>query len=157
MKKVYTQPFAGCGAIIEKDGKVLLVKEGSTSPDPGKWNQPCGWIDLGEDPIAAVKREVKEETGLEFEPTGLVGIYSLDKNRPDGTHHVIKLIFLGRVSGNVNQASNEEINEIGWFTQSQIEKMDLQTLRDLDIKQEVRDYFAGKNYPLDIIHHAVQK
>ena len=66
-ERVFTQVFGVVGAIIEKEGKILLVKEAGTH-DKGKWNQPAGWIDVGEDPIEMVKRELKEETGLDFNP-----------------------------------------------------------------------------------------
>ena len=75
VERVLTQTFAVVGAIIEKDEKILLVKEAGTR-DKGKWNQPAGWIEVGQNPLVAVVKEVKEETGLDFEPTGLIGIYS---------------------------------------------------------------------------------
>lgn len=69
MSRCFTQPFVVVGAIIEKNGKFLLVREGLTDrPDYGKWNQPAGWLDLGEDPIAGAKREVEEETDLHLLP-----------------------------------------------------------------------------------------
>lgn len=154
--RVFTQTFGVVGAIIERAGKILLVREGPDNPDPGKWNQPAGWIDVGEDPVAALKREVKEETGLDFEPAGLIGVYSLAKNRPDGSiHHGIKLIFRGEIKGGLSTARGETA-EASWFAPEEIIKMNQSILRDMDIKQEVQDYFAGKSYPLEIIYHTVQ-
>lgn len=158
-QRIFTQTFGVVGAIIETDGKILLVRESVVKHDAGKWNQPAGWIDVGENPIDAVKREVKEETGLDFEPTGLVGVYSLHRadliEKLGATPHAIKLIFRGKVSGELMKG-NEEISEVRWFTRREIEKAGVDFLRDLDIKQEVKDYFAGKSFPLDIIHHAAQ-
>lgn len=159
-ERVYTQSFNAAAAIIEKDGMVLLVKEGSPrlGSDQGKWNQPGGWIDVGEDPTQAVKREVAEETGLKFEPTGILGVYSLvrkDREKELGaTPHVLKLLFRGKITGGELIQSSREIAELKWFTPEEIDK--LENLRDRDIKQAVRDYFAGISYPLEIIHHRVQ-
>lgn len=158
-KRVFTQTFGVAGAIIEKDGRILLVKEGFKGPDSGKWNQPAGWIEVGEDPLEAVKKEVKEEAGLDFEPTGLIGVYSLHrqdlKQELGATPHALKFIFRGKIIGGELKHDGEEIAELGWFSPEEIETMKIDVLRDLDIKKEVRDYLAGKSYPLDIIKHTV--
>jgi len=62
MKRVFTQTFGVVGAIIEKEGKILLVKE-TKKVAKGLWNHPAGWIDVGENPFEAVKREVNEKVG----------------------------------------------------------------------------------------------
>ena len=61
-------------AIIEKDSKLLMVQEGREDVR-GKWNVPAGHANFGEDPVNAVKREAKEETGLDVEPQSLVRIH----------------------------------------------------------------------------------
>lgn len=157
-KRVYTQTFGVVGAIIEKNGKILLVQENNpTHPDHKKWNQPAGWIDVGENPINAVAREVKEETGYVFKPTAFLGVYSLVKAHLkkliNFTPHPIKLIFTGKIIGGKQLVSNSEIGEVKWFTPKEIYKMNKKTLRDLDIKKEVRDYFNNKKFPLSIITH----
>jgi len=157
-ERVFTQTFGVAGAILEKDGKILLVRENTKGHERGKWNQPAGWIDVGENPVAAAIKEVKEETGLDFEPAGLVGIYSVvkDKRELDGNiHHAIKLIFTGRITGGQLISSNDEIMEVKWFDPAEIQGMTGETLRDIDIKKEVNDYFAGKIFPLDIISHTL--
>jgi ADP-ribose pyrophosphatase YjhB (NUDIX family) len=159
-ERVYTQTFGVVGAIIEENGKILLVQE-IKGGDKGKWNQPAGWIDVGEDPLEALKREVKEETGLDFEPTNFLGVYSLyrrDLIKTEGiARHAIKLIFCGKVLGGKLTVKKDEIAGLRWFTLEEIENMTLDKLRDLDIKQEVRDYFAGRLYPLEIVQHTVSK
>ena len=62
-KRVLTQTFGVVGAILERDGKILLTKE-VKEVAKGLWSHPAGWIEVGENPIESVKREVKEETGL---------------------------------------------------------------------------------------------
>ena len=82
MTRVFTQTFGVVGGLLERDGKILLVREAQRKgPDSGKWNHPAGWIDVGENPVEAVKREVLEESGFSFTPKHLLGIYSLDKKR----------------------------------------------------------------------------
>lgn len=164
-KRVYTQTFAVVGAMIEKDGKFLLVKEkglkGSKHPDIGKWNHPAGWLDVGENPIDGAKREAEEETGFQFIPTHILGVYSLvrrDILKINGDiHHPIKIIFLGKISDAREKELADDISETKWFTPEEIENMDSKNLRDPDIKTMVKDYLFGKKYPLDLITHTISK
>jgi ADP-ribose pyrophosphatase len=64
-ERVFTQTFAVAAAIIEKEGKVMLVRENLPgNPDDGKWSHPAGWIDAGEHPVEAVKREAKRRPAM---------------------------------------------------------------------------------------------
>ncbi|MFH2105195.1 MAG: NUDIX domain-containing protein [Parcubacteria group bacterium] len=164
-KRIFTQTYGVVGAIIEKDGKFLLVRENMPEyPEAhNKWSQPAGWIEVGEEPIAACEREVKEETGLDFVATKLLGIYSLHKDNiaeyvgQQGSH-AIKLIFRGEFSGELMEPeSDEEISQRRWFSPEEIYVMEFDKLRDLDIKQEVKDYLAGKEYPLEVVRHMKMK
>lgn len=162
-KRVHSQTYGVAGAIIAKNGKILLIQENSPDhPDHGKWNQPAGWIDIGENPIKAGEREAKEETGLDFKATSLIGIYSLSKEymskfTKDKTHHPIKLIFGGEIVGGKLMKPNHEISDLKWFAPEEIYQMGPDKLRDKDIKQGVKDYLAGRVFPLGIICHTVMK
>jgi ADP-ribose pyrophosphatase YjhB (NUDIX family) len=154
-KKFSTHTIGIVAAIIEKSGKILLVKENK----PGTawhntWNQPAGWIEKYENPTEAAKREVREETGHKFTATHLLGIYSVGKKLT--STHPLKFVFTGNVSKNPRKIIDKDISEINWFLPQEIYKMKNE-LRSPDIKKMVKDYFAGKRYPLDIIHHEIQK
>ena len=164
-KRYFTQTFGVVGALIKKNGKFLLVQEAGTM-DAGKWNQPAGWIDIGENPIKAVKREVREETGYDFKPTHLLGIYSLARKdlklklkglKRTGFPHAIKLIFIGKTNRKPLKKITSEIKNIRWFTDKEIFNMPKNKLRDLDIKKLVKDYQKGEKYPLTAINHTVAK
>ena len=162
MERVFTQTYAACGAIIERDGKILLVHENLPgSPDDGKWSHPAGWIEVGDDPLETVRKEVSEETGFEFEPTGLLGIYSIVRLNLaafwGATPHGIKLIFIGKIGEYSEKNLLGDTRGTQWFKPEEIFAMDQKTLRDVDIKQMVRDYFSGKRYPLEIITHTIME
>jgi len=158
MERVFTQTFGVAGAIIEKDGKFLLVKESQKKRfDAGKWNHPAGWIEVGENPIESVKREVAEETGYSFTPTYVLGIYSLVRSDllklGEEIHHPIKIIFIGTISENRKKDLADDVTEIKWFSPEEIYEMNINVLRDIDIKDMIRDYFARKRYPLELVTH----
>ena len=155
-QRIFTQTFGVVGALIERKGKILLVKETKASAR-GKWSHPAGWLEVGENTIEAVKREVQEETGFNFEPKYILGVYSLIKIEAGVTHHCIKIIFLGNIPDKETAKLADDVSETKWFTPEEIENMGLKTLRDLDIKQMVKDYFSGKKYPLNLLTHTIQK
>jgi len=158
--RLISQPFVIAGAIIEKEGKILLVKE-AKKISKDKWNCPAGWLDVGENPIEAAKREVREETGFDFRPTHLLGIYSCVHKRLrkklNDIPHPVKIVFLGNISDKKKGELYDDISEIRWFLPEEIERMDRDTLRDPDIKKMVKDYFDGKRYPLELITHTTNE
>jgi ADP-ribose pyrophosphatase YjhB (NUDIX family) len=158
-ERVFTQTFGVVGAILERDGQILLVRESNlTHPDHGKWNQPARWLDIGESPLDAVRREVLEESGFTFTPQHLLGVYSLVRGNLTkqfgATPHAIKLIFIGDIS-DTQIALHDDVSETKWFSPEEIKAMDSNTLRDLDIKQEVKDYFSGMRFPLSLVTHTI--
>jgi 8-oxo-dGTP diphosphatase len=52
-------------AVIEKDGKILIAKRKQKDPLGGKWEFPGGKMESGETPEACLKRELREELGIE--------------------------------------------------------------------------------------------
>lgn len=62
------------GALIVRNGKVLLVRR-TIEPFRGYWDIPGGFCEADEHPAEAAIREVREETGLEVELTGLLGLW----------------------------------------------------------------------------------
>lgn len=109
--------------VKNRHGQVLLTKR-AVPPYLGKWVMPGGKIDLGEPITAALKREVKEEVGLDVHVEGLIDFFEVIPSNEHREHYVI-LYYLA-AAGNGKLTPNEgEISEIIWA--------DRETVRHLDI------------------------
>jgi len=60
--------------LVARDGRILLGRRG-IEPGFGKWDLPGGFLHEGEHPEAGLRREVREETGLEVDPGRFVGFW----------------------------------------------------------------------------------
>jgi ADP-ribose pyrophosphatase YjhB (NUDIX family) len=77
----YLGPKLVAGTIFEMDGGVVLIQR-SIEPGYGKWTFPGGFVERGEVAEDAARREALEETGVETEVTGIVGLYTYDGQIP---------------------------------------------------------------------------
>ena len=104
--------FVSVAALVtNEDGKILLVK----SPWRG-WEYPGGLIEPGESFEAALKREVREESGVEIEISGFVGICK------NVERDVVNIDFTARYIGG-DLTTSDESTEVGWFTFEQALEM----------------------------------
>ena len=104
---VFLDPKVAVVVLVTGSDKLLFVKRGA-EPQIGKWCFPGGYVDRGEEVTAAARREVREETGLEVEITGLIGVYSLPSNP------VIVIAYSGAVrSGKLTPGTDAE--DAGWY------------------------------------------
>ena len=100
-------PLVGVGAVVVKEGRVLLVRRG-TEPMKGHWSLPGGLVELGEPLLAGVVREVREETGLTVEPVELIEL--LDRIHREGErvrYHYVIADYLCRVVGGTSRAVSD--------------------------------------------------
>lgn len=92
--------MVGVGAIIFRGTQVLLVQRG-TEPSYGKWSVPGGLVELGESLRDAVRREVREEVGLDVQVNDLTA--ALDRVIPDEEgrprYHYVLLDFVCKYRG----------------------------------------------------------
>jgi 8-oxo-dGTP diphosphatase len=88
-------PLLVTGAIIAKNGKILVAKRHSDSRfEPDKWEFPGGKVDFGEHPEEALKRELKEELGILIETGPLYGVLSHVYDNNGDIRHVVLLFYI---------------------------------------------------------------
>ena len=101
-------PRVGVGAVVLKDGHVLLVRR-NRPPAEGKWSIPGGLVNLGETTEAAAVREVAEESGLNVRLHGLAGVVERIISDPDGRvryHYVLIDYVAASESGELRAGSD---------------------------------------------------
>ncbi|HQN65864.1 MAG TPA: NUDIX hydrolase [Methylophilus sp.] len=149
MKKIPWKPNVTVAAIIEQDGKFLLVEE---ETDRGlRFNQPAGHLEDGETLTHAAVREVLEETAYDFVPEGLLGIYHWKHEHNDTTY--LRFAFIGKVGRHYpQQALDSGIVRTVWMTADEIREKQAVT-RSPQVLMCIEDYLAGKRYPLDTLTH----
>lgn len=96
-------PLLAADAVILFSGGIVLIQR-DRPPFAGKYALPGGFVELGESVESAAVREAREETGLEIELLGLVGIYSDPARDPRG--HVVSAAFLAMGRGSLLAGSD---------------------------------------------------
>jgi len=110
-------PVVPCvGAVVhDAAGRLLLIQRGH-DPHRGLWSLPGGRVEPGESPEQAVRREVREETGLEVEPLSIAGHREMIARDTDGRteRHFVILAFAARWLGG-EPTLNAELAEARWI------------------------------------------
>lgn len=136
-------------AVIEHVGRFLLVEEQGEGSDL-VFNQPAGHLEPGENLLAAVVREVREETGQHFVPLGLVGMYLYTSPINGVTYH--RSCFYGTVSEPeqilVHEAS--EVVASHWLTLDDI-KSRRRAHRSPMVLRCIEDYLNGQRGSLQLV------
>jgi len=105
------------GIVTDPHNRVLLVKG-----DRRSWEPPGGQVELGEDLVEALEREIREESGVQAEAMRLVGVYS-NLGRPErGLAEQVNFAFSCRWVGGEPRAG-DECTEAGWFEADEAKRM----------------------------------
>lgn len=149
----YDDPSAPPAAIIVPSvnvvvtndaGKILLIRRS----DNGNWAMPGGAVDLGESLAQAGVRETREETGIDCDITGLVGVYS------DPRHVILytsngevrqefSVVLTARVVGG-DLATSSETSEVRWVPAAEISGYPM----DRSMRLRIGHYLANSGTPV---------
>jgi 8-oxo-dGTP diphosphatase len=102
------RPFAGVGAVIVVDGKVVLIRR-RFEPLQGQWTLPGGAVEVGETLQSSVAREMAEETGLEVEVGPVIEVFDRITRDEDGRvrYHYVLVDYLCWARGGELRAGSD--------------------------------------------------
>jgi 8-oxo-dGTP diphosphatase len=126
LKREYPEsPIVGVGGVIFDGASVLLAKRGQ-EPAKGTWSLPGGAVELGEKVIDALKREIREEIGIEIQVGGLIRVLDRiiqDEQRRIRYHYVIVDYWGWKTSGEPKPGS--DTSDICFVPLEEIQKKDI--------------------------------
>ena len=133
-------------AVIERDGRFLFVEEPDKVTGLPVLNQPAGHVEPGESLFDAVIREVREETGLDFSPEAIVGLYPL---KAANGQDYFRICYTGTVpDGAVAAPEDPDILRCHWLS---LAELDTCKLRSGWVLRCLEDSITGRRFPLDLV------
>lgn len=123
MKKKRNPVVAVIG-VVKKENQYLLTKRRSPKSEFNKWQFPGGGLEFGERIDEAVKRELKEETGVDAKIIKrLDRVFEIIREK-DNFHGVFFVYLCEMTDKNQKIKINSEASEYGWFTKEEILQLD---------------------------------
>ena len=152
MQNTRWKPNVTVAAIIEREGRYLLVEE--NTPDGLRLNNPAGHLDPGESPVDACAREALEETAHAFTPTDLVGVYLTRQRHPAKGEDITYLRFA--FSGSLGAADPARTLDQGivrtlWLSLEEVRACQPRHRSPLVLRC-IEDHHSGRRFPLSLIH-----
>jgi 8-oxo-dGTP diphosphatase len=119
MTTALPSPVPAVGIVCLRGDQVLLIRRG-TPPRQGEWSLPGGRIEPGERAVDAALRELREETGVEAEITGLIDV--VDGLFPEAGRHYVLIDYAARwISG--DPVAGDDATEARFVPLTQVETL----------------------------------
>lgn len=114
----YINPAPTVSAIILKNNKILITKR-AIEPLKGRWDLPGGFLELNETLEKGLKREIREELGVEIKIGDFIGSFV---DRYAGMEWIINLYYFAKISKG-KLKPDDDVAEIKWFEINKIPKL----------------------------------
>jgi NAD+ diphosphatase len=106
------------GLVLDDDGRILLARR-AQEPDKGKWDLPGGFLNEGEDPRDALRRELVEETSLDVELLEFFDVVVDRYGDEDDAQWTLNLYWTCRVLDGTPTAA-DDVSELRWFSRDEL-------------------------------------
>ena len=128
----YDNPVPAAGAIIERAGRILLARRGAP-PYEGTWDIPGGFLEAGEHPDRALRRELREELGVAPDRPRLLGFFNDAYGR--GGTPLLAIVYAAGLRGTPRARS--DVSELAWFP---LNRLPLAQVAFPGIRRALREY-----------------
>ncbi|MEY4744729.1 MAG: hypothetical protein RL272_674 [Candidatus Parcubacteria bacterium] len=109
------------GIIVDRKRRVLLTRR-TRAPMAGMWHMPGGAIEFGETTEQALRRELKEELGVEAALADRLPVALCSTVYPEADRHVVALYFRTAIVRGVPRALDGS-DAVGWFAEAAVRRM----------------------------------
>ncbi|CAN5654383.1 NUDIX domain-containing protein [soil metagenome] len=116
----HTFTVSAAAIITNEDGKVLLLDH--VLRTASGWGFPGGFLEMGEQAENALKREIREETGLELKDVKLIRVRTINRH--------IEILFRAKATGKA-EVKSSEIKDVVWFNVDEIPENMSQTQKSI--------------------------
>jgi ADP-ribose pyrophosphatase len=117
------QPVVGVGGVVVRDARALLIRRGG-EPLKGQWSIPGGTLELGETIAEGVRRELREETGLEVQVLELIEVFerisppaAAGDGRPQ--YHFVILDYLCAAADG-EPVAGSDVTDVAWAAEEEL-------------------------------------
>ncbi|SPE35245.1 NUDIX hydrolase [Candidatus Sulfopaludibacter sp. SbA3] len=119
------RPLIGVGAIMLRRDRILMAQRGK-EPLKGWWSLPGGALETGESLEDGVRREVREETGLEIVPLGVLEIFERIMRDASGAaeYHYVLIDYVCRVTGG-KLFPGDDVCAVEWVRRADLPKLQI--------------------------------
>ena len=119
------RPIIGVGALILRRDRILMAQRGK-QPLIGWWSLPGGALETGEALADAVRREVREETGLDIRPLGVLEIFERIMRDRSGApeYHYVLIDYMCRIVGGT-LAAGDDVCAVEWVRRRDLPKLQI--------------------------------
>ena len=143
------KPHVTVAAVVELEGRFLVVEE--EVHGERVFNNPAGHLESGESFLDAVRREALEETGWDFLPDSITGIYLWKNPKLDASF--VRVAFHGMCGRHhAGRALEKGIIAAHWLTRTELAGMGAR-LRSPMVLRCIDDYLTGRRYSLELLCH----
>jgi ADP-ribose pyrophosphatase YjhB (NUDIX family) len=140
---LYVNPRPTTCAVVVEGDRVMLVRR-AVAPRRGCWDLPGGFLERGEHPAEGIKRELREETGLEIELLEALGFF-LDAY-PEPGETTLNLYYIARVIGGEPKPGSD-VAEIRWFPRDALPPME--EIAFPNNRAALAAWLAGRRYVVE--------
>jgi 8-oxo-dGTP pyrophosphatase MutT (NUDIX family) len=145
------RPSVTVAAIVERDGRYLLVEE--HTPEGLRLNNPAGHLEPQESLLDAVVRETLEETACRFDAQALVGVYLARLQRASTGEDIsyLRFAFCGTVGApEPGRALDDGIVRTLWLSAQEVQASAARHRSPL-VWRCIADHLAGRRHPLQLL------
>ena len=136
------------GGLIEKDNKILMVKE-AKKRCYGQWNFPAGHLEENESIKEAAIREIFEETGCKVK---LNGVLPVEHEFVNG-ENLVMIRFVASLEEENIKFNEQEILDVKWIDINEIKKMKKEEIRGYELSLKFLKNYEEKNiYPIEVFN-----